>query len=132
ILLMQYIWIVQLIESIFFGTRISWRQTIRIAAIWLSTVLATGLLEDDFQAAAIAGIGYGLLAATAYALFIIVSGRVGNDHPPLQKSALLIVGAFLLIFIVLQPFSLFTPPVFSALWRYGLLLAVFGTVLPPL
>lgn len=132
ILLMQYIWIGQLIEFIFFGTRISRRQTIGTAAILLSTVLATGLLEDDFQAVDIAGIGYGLLAATAYALFIIVSGRVGNDHPPLQKSALLIVGAFLLIFIVLQPFSLFTPPVFSALWRYGLLLAVFGTVLPPL
>lgn len=132
ILLMQYIWIGQLIEFVFFGTRISRRQTIGIAAILLSTVLATGLLEDDFQAVEIAGIGYGLLAATAYALFIIVSGRVGNDHSPLHKSALLIVGAFLLIFIVLQPFSIFTPSVFSSLWGYGLLLAVFGTVLPPL
>src|SRR5690606_8933484 len=105
ILLLQYIWIGQLIECIFFGTRISRRETIGIAAIVLSAVLVTGLLGDDVLVVGIAGIGYGLLAETAYALFIVVSGRVGNDHPPLQKSALLIVGAFLLILIVLQPFG---------------------------
>ncbi|PRD47899.1 EamA family transporter [Sphingobacterium haloxyli] len=132
ILLMQYIWIGQLIEFIFFKTRLTRRQAIGIAAILGSTVLATGLLEHDFKSISVVGIGYGLLAATAYALFIIVSGRVGNDHPPLHKSAYMIIGAFLLVFIVLQPFSLFTVSVFSSLWRYGLLLSVFGTVLPPL
>lgn len=132
ILLMQYIWIGQLIEFIFFKTKLTRRQVIGIAAILGSTVLATGLLEHDFKSVSVAGIGYGLLAATAYAIFIIVSGRVGNDHHPLQKSAYLIVGAFLLVFTVLQPLTLFTASVFSSLWRYGLLLSVFGTVLPPL
>lgn len=132
ILLMQYIWIGQLIEFIFFKTKLTRRQTIGVVAILASTVLATGLLENDVKSINIVGIGYGLLAATAYAIFIIVSGRVGNDHPPLQKSAYMIIGAFLLVFIVLQPFSLFKPSVFSSLWRYGLLLSVFGTVLPPL
>ncbi|PRD54553.1 DMT family transporter [Sphingobacterium gobiense] len=132
ILLMQYIWIGQLIEFIFFKTRLTRRHAIGIAAILGSTILATGLLEHDFKSISAVGIGYGLLAATAYALFIIVSGRVGNDHSPLQKSAYMIVGAFLLVFILLQPFTLFTTSVFSSLWRYGLLLSFFGTVLPPL
>ncbi len=132
ILLMQYIWIGQLIEFIFFKTKLTRRQTIGVVAILASTVLATGLLENDVKSINIVGIGYGLLAATAYAIFIIVSGRVGNDHPPLQKSAYMIIGAFLLVVIVLQPLSLFKPSVFSSLWRYGLLLSVFGTVLPPL
>lgn len=132
ILLMQYIWIGQLIEFIFFKTKLTRRQTIGIAAILGSTVLATGLLEHDFKSISIVGIGYGLLAATAYAIFIIVSGRVGNDHPPLQKSAYMIIGAFLLVFMLLQPLTLFNSSVFSSLWRYGLLLSIFGTVLPPL
>ncbi|HLT86982.1 MAG TPA: DMT family transporter [Sphingobacterium sp.] len=132
ILLMQYIWIGQLIEFILFKTKVTQRQAIGIAAILGSTVLATGLLEHDFKSISIVGIGYGLLAATAYAIFIIVSGRVGNDHPPLQKSAYMIIGASLLVFILLQPFTLFTSSVFSSLWGYGLLLSIFGTVLPPL
>ncbi len=132
ILLMQYIWIGQLIEFIFFKTKLTRRQSIGIAAILGSTVLATGLVEHDFKSISVVGIGYGLLAATAYAIFIIVSGRVGNDHPPLQKSAYMIIGAFLLVFVLLQPLTLFTSSVFSSLWRYGLLLAIFGTVLPPL
>jgi drug/metabolite transporter (DMT)-like permease len=126
------IWIGQLIEFILFKTKVTQRQAIGIAAILGSTVLATGLLEHDFKSISIVGIGYGLLAATAYAIFIIVSGRVGNDHPPLQKSAYMIIGASLLVFILLQPFTLFTSSVFSSLWGYGLLLSIFGTVLPPL
>lgn len=131
ILLMQYIWIGQLIEFFFFKTRLTRRQLFGIAAILGSTILATGILEQDLNAVNMIGIGYGLLAATAYAVFIIVSGRVGNDHPPLQKSAYLILGASILVFAVLQPLTIFDQPTF-ALWQYGLLLAIFGTVLPPL
>lgn len=132
ILLMQYIWIGQLIEFIFFKTKLTRQQAIGIGAILASTVLATGILEQDLKSIDLTGIVYGLLAATAYAIFIIVSGRVGNDYPPLQKSAWMISGACILILTLLQPFSIFTPDIFSSLWGYGLLLAVFGTVLPPL
>src|SRR5690606_9660712 len=132
ILLMQYIWIGQLIEFILFKTKLTRRQSIGIAAILGSTVLATGLVEHDFKSISVVGIGYGLLAATAYAIFIIVSGRVANDHPPLQKSAYMIIGAFLLVFVLLQPLTLFTSPIFSSPSRYGLLLAILVTDLPPL
>ena len=132
ILLMQYIWIGQLLEFIFFKTRISRKRLIGIIAILASTVLATGLLEDSLQEVPLAGIGYGLLAATAYATFIMVSGRVGNDHAPLQKAAYMIMGAFILVCLILRPVSLLSGEVLTAIGPYGLLLSVFGTVLPPL
>src|SRR5690606_2401451 len=72
---------------------------------------------------------YGLLAATAYAVFIIVNGRVGNDYPPVHKSALMVSGAGLLIFTVLQPFHLLTFEVDVRIYQFGLLLSAFGTVL---
>ncbi|GHE23485.1 EamA family transporter [Sphingobacterium griseoflavum] len=131
VLLMQYIWIGQLIEFLVFKESPTRRNIVGICMILLATVLATGLLEQDFHALDMMGIFYGMLAASAYAMFIIVNGRVGNDHPPLQKSAFMVTGACIFIFILLQPFSLFQIDTFLQIGPYGLLLSVFGTVLPP-
>jgi len=132
VLLMQYIWIGQLIEMVFFKVKPSLSQLIVIICILAGTVIATGLLEEPWHSFSFEGIIYGLLAATAYALFIIVNGRVGNDYPPLKKSALMITGAFILISIVLQPISLIQADVVIGILPFGLLLALFGTVIPPL
>lgn len=132
VLLMQYIWIGQIIELIFFKVKPQLSQIIVIICILAGTVLATGMIEEPLESFSIVGIGYGLLAATAYSIFMIVNGRVGNDYPPVQKSALMISGALILIFITLQPFSLFNPEIFLAILPYGLLLSLFGTVIPPL
>ncbi|TDS16163.1 EamA family transporter [Sphingobacterium paludis] len=131
VLLMQYIWIGQLIEFIVFKERPTRKNVIGIIVILLATMLATGLLEHDFHTIDLMGIFYGMLAASAYAIFIIVNGRVGNDRPPLQKSAYMVSGACLFIFILLQPFTLFQPDTFLKIGPYGLLLSIFGTVLPP-
>src|SRR5690606_26535654 len=67
----------------------------------------------------------------AYSIFIMVNGKVGNDYPPVQKSTLMVTGACIMIFAVLQPFSLLQTTVDFQIYEYGILLAVFGTVLPP-
>lgn len=132
ILLMQFIWISPIIELLLFKQRPSKRQAIGILFILLATVLATGVIESTIQEIDLLGVLYGLLAATAYAVFIIVNGRVGNDYPPVHKSALMVSGAGLLIFTVLQPFHLLTFEVDVRIYQFGLLLSAFGTVLPPL
>lgn len=132
VLLMQYIWISIVIELLLFKVKPSKKQVFGIACILLCTILATGLMESNLTQIPVVGIVFGFLAAIAYSIFIIVNGRVGNDYPPIQKSALMVTGAFLLICILLQPLSIFNPETLQALWKYGLLLAVFGTMLPPL
>ncbi|WP_312139615.1 EamA family transporter [Sphingobacterium sp.] len=132
VLLMQYIWIGQLIEFIFFKVKPSGTQVIGIVCILIGTVFATGLIEEPLSSFSIPGLIYGVLAATAYSVFMIVNGRVGNDYPPIHKSALMITGAFLLIAITLQPVSLLQSETFLGILPYGLLLALFGTVIPPL
>lgn len=132
VLLMQYIWIGQLIEFIFFKVKPSATQIIGIVCILIGTVFATGLIEEPLSSFSIPGLIYGVLAATAYSVFMIVNGRVGNDYPPIHKSALMITGAFLLIAITLQPVSLLQSETFIGILPYGLLLAFFGTVIPPL
>ena len=131
VLLMQYIWIGQLIEFFLFKHRPSRRTVIGIVIILASTLLATGMFEQELHKINITGVIYGLLAATAYSLILIVSGRVGNDYAPLHKSALMITGASILVFVIMQPVSIFQTEVISTIWPYGVLLAFFGTVLPP-
>ena len=132
VLLMQYIWIGQLLELFIFKTKPTFQQILLIICILGGTVLATGLLEDPIESFSLEGMIYGILAATAYALFIILSGRIGNDYHSLHKSALMITGALLLIIIVLQPISLLQFQTLQQISIYGIILAVFGTVIPPL
>ncbi len=131
VLLMQYIWIGQLLEFMIFQTKPTAKQLIGTLAILLATLLATGIFEYDFHSISFSGIIYGLLAATGYASFIIVNGRIGNDHPPIKKSAIMVAGACIFIFILFRPFSIFTKDVFTDLLPYGILLSTLGTVLPP-
>jgi len=131
VLLMQFIWIGALIDFLIFKQKPTRRQTIGIILILLATLFATGALESTTQDISPVGIAYGLLAALAYALFLMVNGKVGNDYPPVQKSALMVTGAFLMIFVLLQPISLFHPSIDTQIYKYGVLLALFGTVLPP-
>lgn len=132
ILLMQFIWISAIIDFMIFKQKPNRKQVIGILSILAATLLATGIFESSLQTIDLWGIVYGLLAATAYAVFIIVNGKVGNDYPPVQKSALMVSGACLLIFITLQPFHLLSLAVDSRIYHFGLLLCIFGTVLPPL
>lgn len=132
VLLMQYIWIGQLIEFLFFKVKPDFKQLLMIVLILAGTLFATGMIEEPISSFSIEGLLYGLLAATAYSIFMIVNGRVGNDYAPLHKSAIMISGASLLIFLLLQPFSLFQADVLLGILPYGILLALFGTVIPPL
>lgn len=131
VLLMQFIWISAIINFFLYKQKPSKRQGIGIFLILGATLLATGVFEDSFHTISVTGIIFGLLAAIAYAIFIIVNGKVGNDYPPSQKSALMVTGAFLFILITLQPTSLLSFHVEPKIYEYGLILAVFGTVLPP-
>ncbi|MCI0920725.1 EamA family transporter [Sphingobacterium rhinopitheci] len=131
VLLMQFIWISALINYIVFKQKPTKWESIGIICILASTFLATGAFEDSFSSISPLGIMFGMLAATAYAIFIIVNGKVGNDYPPVVKSALMVTGACIFIFITLQPFSLFDINNDLGIYKYGLILSLFGTVLPP-
>ncbi|MBE8719245.1 EamA family transporter [Sphingobacterium pedocola] len=131
VLLMQYIWISALINLVVFKQKTNRKEGIGIVFILLATLFATGVFQDTVADIDIIGVLYGLSAAVAYAIFIIVNSKVGNDYPPIQKSAYMVTGAFILITITLQPVSSLQSSLNASIVKYGLLLAFFGTVLPP-
>lgn len=132
ILLMQFIWMSILLEFIIYKKKPTGLQFLAILLVLGGTVLASGMLETTISSLSYKGICFGLLAAVCYAGFLMLSGRIGNEYPPLQKSALMITGACILIFILFPPSFLFNGALSGTLLKWGLIIAVFGTVIPPL
>lgn len=131
ILLMQYLWISMLIELLVFRKKPNRIQLFAAGIVLAGTVLAGGVFNDTVTLN-VRGIVFGLLAATCYAVFLIASGRIGNDLPVLKKSALMITGACATIFVIFPPLFFFDGTLINGLYRWGLILALLGTVIPPL
>ncbi|KQM74685.1 multidrug transporter [Pedobacter sp. Leaf216] len=132
ILLMQFIWMSILMEFLIFKKKPTALQLLAIVLVLGGTVLASGMVESSIGSMNIKGIGFGLLAAICYAGFLLLSGRIGNEYPALHKSALMITGACILIFIIFPPAFLFNGALGGSLLKWGLIISVFGTVIPPL
>ena len=107
-------------------------QVFAIVVILFGTVLASGFIETNADQINIKGLIFGILAALCYAIFLLLNGKLGNDYPPLKKSALMITGACILIFVVLPPQFLINGALSGSLLKWGIILAVFGTFIPPI
>ena len=132
ILLMQFVWISVLLEFFIYKKKPSNMQVFAIVVILFGTVLASGFIETNADQINIKGIIFGVLAALCYAIFLMLNGKLGNDYPPLKKSALMITGACILIFVVLPPQFLINGALSGSLLKWGIILAVFGTFIPPI
>ena len=131
ILLMQFIWMSILLEFIIYKKKPTGLQLFAILLVLGGTVLASGMIETSITTLSLRGIGFGLLAAISYAGFLMLSGKIGNEYPALKKSALMITGACIFIFILFPPAFLFNGALNGTLLKWGLIIAVFGTVIPP-
>lgn len=132
LLLMQFTWISMLIEFILYKKVPTGRQLIAVSFILLGTLLAGKAYDFRNLSWSITGIGFGLLAGFCYAIFIWANGRVGNKLIPVQKSALMITGSCLFIFMIFPPNFLINGSLEQGLWSWGIAFALFGTVIPPL
>jgi len=132
IFLFQYIWIGSLLEMIFYKTKPSKEKLLSIGILLAGSLLAAGITSETSIHISWQGIAWGLLAALTFATFIFLSGTVGHNTEPLLKSALLSTGGLIIVFIIFPPVYLVDVPVLIGVTQYGLILGIFGAVLPPL
>jgi drug/metabolite transporter (DMT)-like permease len=76
------------------------------------------------------GIFFGLLSALTYALFIYFSNFVAIDVNPMIRSASFVTGGLFTNLLIFSPAFLIEGKLFDGLWFWGLLLGLFGTVIP--
>lgn len=132
IFLMQFTWIGLLLEWLIYGKRPSLLQCIAALLIMSGTIMASGLSVQHKVALPLKGVLLAMASATVYGVYVVASGRIGNDIPALKKSALIMTGSTAAIFLVATPAFLFTPQIVVGLAKWTIFLGLFGTIIPPL
>lgn len=128
VLLMQTTWMGILVDAVRYRQWPGLNQVVAIVIILGGTLLATDLAAADIS---YTGCIWGLLAAISYTGAMYAANHVALHRPLFYRSKLLVFGGLLAIVLfwniqVIQGFSV------TILWKYGLLLALFGTILPPI
>ncbi|WP_242927300.1 EamA family transporter [Pontibacter vulgaris] len=132
LLLMQFTWMSLVVEAIMKRKLPKLSQVATVLLVLFGTALAGRLFSGSLTDFDWHGIGFGLLAAFCYTLFLTVNGSAGNNMHPTTKSALILTGACVLVLSVFPPEFLVNGALAKGLWKWGIILSLFGTVIPPL
>ncbi|MFD0693017.1 DMT family transporter [Paenibacillus sp. GCM10027628] len=132
ILLFQFTWMGILLEAIMERRRPGKDKVISLLILFVGIIMASGFLGGTHEAVSWIGITLGLLSAVTYTLFISLSGKVENQIAPITRSAFMQSGSFVLVMLVFPPHFLVNGALHQELLPWGLLLAFFGAVIPPL
>jgi drug/metabolite transporter (DMT)-like permease len=130
VLLMQTVWMGVLLEMILDKKRPSTQKIISVFIVLIGTVLATNLLQTEIQLDW-RGIGLGLLAAASFTTTMFTANRVAVGISSAQRSLYMLLGGAVIVFafaMVTQS----TPFNFNIFMKWGIILALFGTIIPPM
>lgn len=131
VLLFQYTWMGLILDALIDKKRPSKTHIIAVSFLLIGSLGAVNIFNLKSMTLPLMGITWGLLAAVSFTGFIFVSGRVASHVPSLMKSMLMSVGALFVIVLIYPPTYLLTGNYMMSLWALGLILGLFGVVLPP-
>jgi drug/metabolite transporter (DMT)-like permease len=131
ILFFQYVWMGILLEWFLLRRTAPLNRWIALVFVSIGTPLAAGSQALLFARIDPLSLCFGLLAAFCYAVTISVSGRVAVEISNIVRTALMVTGGTIVSIIVFPPVFLINGSLGQGVWIWGLLLALFGLVLPP-
>jgi drug/metabolite transporter (DMT)-like permease len=130
VLLMQTVWMGVLLEWFLDKKLPSKQKTISVIIVLLGTFLATKLYEFNLKLDW-KGVFWGILAAASFTTTMFTANKVAIEISSEQRSFYMLLGGSVIVFI----FSAFTEVGalnFDIFKNYGLFLALFGTIIPPI
>jgi drug/metabolite transporter (DMT)-like permease len=130
IILMQFTWITVLLDWYLLKNAPGARLLIAIACILIGTVLATGGIHAA-KALSVKGICIAFASALLYAFYIVANSKVAKEIPSIKRSAFTVSGAALSILLVNCHQLAGGLPLSIDLFKWTGLLALFGTIIPP-
>lgn len=130
VLLMQTVWMSVLLEAILTKTFPSVRKIISVVIVLLGTLLATNLIGSDVELDW-KGLFWGLMAAVSFTTTMYASNKIATYLPAYKKSLVMLSSGFVVIicFVIYSYDGSFD---FSIFLKWGLILSLFGTIIPPL
>ncbi len=130
VLLMQTVWMGVIVEWILDKKAPSKQKIIAVVVVLFGTILATNLLFNK-NAFNWTGFVWGMLAAASFTTTMFTANKVGLGLSSAQRSLYMLLGGAIIVLF----FGLYTQTdVFnlSIFGKYGILLALFGTIIPPM
>lgn len=133
VLLMQSVWMGVIIDAVVNKVPLTPRKIIAVILILSGTILAADILFSEIEVSLI-GIGLGMLAALSYTVTIFTSNRVALELHSITRSKWMMLGGLLVVIVFAFPSLVNTENPFnwSVFIKWGPILALFGTILPPL
>lgn len=130
VLLMQTVWMGVALEMILNKKLPSPGKMIAVILILGGTVLATNMITSTEKINWI-GIGWGLMAALSYTVSVYTTNKVALEMHAFRRTLFMLLGGFVVVLAISLP-SVMQKFDVSIFWSWGILLALFGTVLPPI
>ncbi len=134
VMLMQTVWMGVLLEWILDKKAPSLQKTMAVFVVLIGTALAINIFKIDFNDASIdwtTGIFWGLLAAASFTTTMFTANRIATHVSAAQRSLWMLIGGAIIVF----SFALITqvtPFNMEIFMKWGIILALFGTIIPPL
>ena len=130
VLLMQTVWMGVLLEWFLDKKAPSKQKILAVFIVLIGTLLATNLLNASV-AIDWKGILFGMLAAASFTTTMFTANKIALGISSAQRSLYMLLGGA----IIVAGFSLFTqttPFNFEIFLKWGIILALFGTIIPPM
>lgn len=130
VMLFQFTWIGLLIDCILkhrFPTR---AEVLALPFLFAGTILAAGVLDVNLSAIPFKGWIYGFLSALSFSIFIQINSRSVEGITTITRTFIISIVALIIISLVLTPEIIWNGQLTNGLWKYGLILGLFGIILP--
>lgn len=130
VLLMQTVWMGVLLEMILEKKLPSEQKVIAVLIVLFGTVLATNIINNDIKLDW-RGLAWGIMAAASFTTTMFTANRVATEISSAQRSLYMLLGGSIIVFSFAFATQV-TPFNFEIFMKWGIVLALFGTIIPPM
>ncbi|KIL38010.1 hypothetical protein SD70_29295 [Gordoniibacillus kamchatkensis] len=130
VLLFQFTWMTIAIDSVLGRRPPNGRQLLAVVIILAGTLLAVNIFSADWSRFSLKGVLFGLLSALTYSIFLSFAGRIQTDMNMFLKSAFMQTATVPVLFVLYPPMAYIHAADLGPLAAWGLLIGLFGSVLP--
>ncbi len=130
VLLMQSVWIGVFLEWFLEKKTPSIQKIIAVIIVLIGTILATNILNSEV-AIDWRGIVFGLLAAASFTTTMFTANKIAVGVNNAKRSLYMLLGGAVVI-AIFTLISQHTPFNFEIFYKWGILVALFGTIIPPI
>ena len=130
VLLMQTVWMGVVLEMFLEKKLPSRIKIVAVSIVLLGTALATNLFNDTIELDW-KGIVLGLLAAASFTTTMYAANKIATSISSAQRSLYMLLGGGIIV-LLFAFLTQHTPFNYDIFYKWGILIALFGTVIPPI